>query len=270
MAASHNDATPFGGGSEHDLYLSPHYDDICFSLGSFVSRRRAGAAITFFSNSAFVVPHNLADVPPHPGAFDYFYLVKVSAVRRAEDLAFARSVGLRQVVAGLDEAPVRGRQPFANADTNSVEDASLFNDKVMSAISMAGGERPPDLRPWLYCPMAIGGHVDHLVVLRVVLRNCDALAGAYRIAFYEDLHYASAIEIREAGLVNFRRLAGPLAAKRFVLPIDDVGRKLDLIGLYASQIAAKPANIDSFTPAVGSIAPPHEAIWTAEPHGSSQ
>jgi hypothetical protein len=270
MATSHSDATPFGDGSEHDLYLSPHYDDTCFSLGSFASRRRAGAAITFFSNCAFVVPHNLAEVPPHAGTFDYFYLVKVSAVRRAEDLAFTRSVGLRQVVAGLDEAPVRGRHPFANADTNSVEDAALFNDKVMSAISVAGGARPSDVRPWLYCPMAIGGHVDHLIILRIVLRNCAALAEAYRVAFYEDLYYASSLEAREAGLVKFRRLAGPLGAKRFALPIDDVGRKLDLIGLYASQIAAKPANIDSFTPAVGSIAPPHEAIWTAEPHGSSR
>ncbi len=264
MAASHNDATPFGGGSEHDLYLSPHYDDICFSLGSFVSRRRAGAAITFFSNSAFVVPHNLADVPPHPGAFDYFYLVKVSAVRRAEDLAFARSVGLRQVVVGLDEAPVRGRHPFANADTNSVEDASLFNDKVMSEISAAGGERPSDVRPWLYCPMAIGGHVDHLVVLRVVLRNCDALARAYRIAFYEDLYYASAIEIREAGLARFHRLAAGLGARRFAFPIEDIELKLDRIGLYESQIVAKRADITPFTPADDVVAAPHEAIWTAE------
>jgi hypothetical protein len=28
--------------SQHDLYLSPHFDDICFSLGAFASRRRQG------------------------------------------------------------------------------------------------------------------------------------------------------------------------------------------------------------------------------------
>ena len=176
--------------SQHDLYLSPHFDDICFSLGAFVARRRQGILLTFFSNSIHVANHSY-----DPGRSISTSLAFTSALRRAEDLAFAQEVGLHQVVAGLDEATFRGRGSW---DTeSSVNDAVLLNDTAMNAIVAAVQSRPISPRPWLYCPMGIGGHVDHATILRIVMNNYDTLQNVYRIGFYEDLHYASNWRARE-------------------------------------------------------------------------
>lgn len=245
----------------HDLYLSPHFDDICFSLGSLVSCSGEGKLINFFTNSFNLAKGGYCGLGPKLSKPEL--TSKVTNVRRSEDLKFARRVGLQQFVAGFDDAPVRGRHPFENSIVNSTDDGILLNDKVMSVISAAGQDRPQDMRPWFYCPMGIGGHVDHLTILRIVLRNFDLLNGMYRIAFYEDLHYASNSAVREAGVSCFRSLAGSVTLKRTAYPIDDEGFKTGLVGFYESQLKSKPKICD-FTPALNFSSAPHEAIWTAE------
>lgn len=55
------------------------------------------------------------------------------------------------------------------------------------------------LRPWLFCPAGIGDHVDHVAVRTVIAGHLDALGHSYRVAFYEDLHYAADPEKRRLG-----------------------------------------------------------------------
>ena len=42
------------GASPMDLYLSPHCDDICFSLGALAHRRQAGTLLTILPISGYV------------------------------------------------------------------------------------------------------------------------------------------------------------------------------------------------------------------------
>jgi hypothetical protein len=227
--------------SQHDLYLSPHFDDICFSLGAFASRRRQGILLTFFSNSIHVAKHT-----DNPGRAIGNRLAVVSTLRRDEDLAFAQKVGLHQVVAGLDEATFRGRGSW---DTEkSADDAVLLNHSVMNAIAAAVQSRPIRPRPWLYCPMGIGGHVDHLSILRIIIENYHVLQAAFRIAFYEDLHYASNWRARVIGLARFHNLVAPLTPRRFMHLVGDAQHKLKLINLYRTQFAHLPTSIRRFTP----------------------
>jgi hypothetical protein len=187
-------------------------------------------------------------------------LTAVSALRREEDLAFAKRVGLHQIVAGLDDAPARGRKPLD--PEKSLDDSILLNAKVIDAIIAARQEGPVSLRPWLYCPMGIGGHVDHLAVLRIVTKNYDALRRAYRIAFYEDLPYAADWQVRVIGLSRFRKLIAPLVLKRTMRLIGDARYKLDLVNLYGSQFVQPHTSVKRFTPALHFSAPAHEGIWT--------
>ncbi|MGT2467341.1 hypothetical protein ACVOMV_24280 [Mesorhizobium atlanticum] len=121
-------------------------------------------------------------------------IAAISNLRQREDLAFTEQTGLRLCFGGLDEAPLRGHAPF---DTAKVEDdARQLDEAVVAAIFAAAMERPTDRRPWLFCPMAIGGHIDHMVILKIVLRHYNALRARWRIAFYEDLHYASVRRMR--------------------------------------------------------------------------
>ena len=240
--------------SSADLYLAPHFDDICFSLGAYVRRRRRGILLTLFSTSRYVARPDELQIKASERT------AAISALRLAEDLAFARQVGLRQLTAGLDEAPVRGREPF---DTDkAAADAILLDTKVIDAIFAAAPERAAGPRPWLYCPMGIGGHVDHVAVLTIVLKHYEALRASYRIAFYEDLHYASAWTLRVAGLRRFLVLAAPLKPRRSRHAIGAPHDKLALASLYPSQFVEPPLSIAPFTPAQFFQASAHEATWT--------
>ncbi|TIR16241.1 MAG: hypothetical protein E5X34_26580 [Mesorhizobium sp.] len=252
-------AAPAGLGeaSTHDLYLAPHCDDICFSLGAFVLRRRKGILLTLFSQCGYVAQ------PGAVAAHDAERIAAISSLRQREDLAFAEQVGLRLCFGGLDEAPLRGHAPFDIAKVE--DDARQLDEAVVAAIFAAATEQPKDLRPWLFCPMAIGGHIDHMVVLKIVLRHYNALRARWRIAFYEDLHYASVRRTRAAGLARFQGLAAQLKPRRSLWPIGAAADKLALVALYPSQFAEPPASIKPFTPAQGIPAPAHEALWSTGP-----
>lgn len=242
--------------SAHDLYLAPHCDDICFSLGAFALRRRKGVLLTLFSKSGYVArPRTVA-------AHGDERIAAISNLRQREDFAFASQVGLRLCFGGLDEAPLRGHALFDTAKAE--DDARRLDGAVVAAIFAAATEWPKDRQPWLFCPMAIGGHIDHMVVLKIVLRHYDALRARWRIAFYEDLHYASAWWVRAAGLARFEQLAARLKARRSIWPIGAAADKLALAALYPSQFVELPASIKSFTPAQRIPAPAHEALWSAE------
>ena len=242
--------------SAHDLYLAPHCDDICFSLGAFVRRRRQGTLLTLFSNSGYVArPWTIT-------AQGDERIAAISSLRQREDLTFARQVGLRRCIGGLDEAPLRGLDPFDTA--RAEEEARRLDDAVIAAILAADARGSAGQRPWLFCPMGIGGHIDHMVVLKTVLRHYRALQARWRIAFYEDLHYAATWPARAAGLARFQHLAAPLRPKRSPWPIGAAADKLALAALYPSQFAALPASIKPFTPAQRIPAPAHEALWSAE------
>ncbi|WP_181170176.1 MULTISPECIES: PIG-L family deacetylase [unclassified Mesorhizobium] len=242
--------------SAHDLYLAPHCDDICFSLGAFVLQRRKGALLTLFSKSGYVAQ------PRTVAALGDERIAAISSLRQREDLAFATQVGLRLCFGGLDEASLRGHDPFDTAKAD--DDARQLDGAVVAAIFAAATEQPKDRRPWLFCPMAIGGHVDHMVVLKIVLRHYNALRARWRIAFYEDLHYASAWQARTAGLARFEQLAARLKPRRSLWPIGAPADKLALAALYRSQFVELPASIKPFTPAQRIPAPAHEALWSAE------
>ena len=52
------------GASPLDLYLSPHCDDICFSLGAMAHRRRAGTLLTILPISGYVPQRRGVPRPP--------------------------------------------------------------------------------------------------------------------------------------------------------------------------------------------------------------
>ncbi|MBN9217391.1 MAG: hypothetical protein J0I79_05510 [Mesorhizobium sp.] len=242
--------------SRHDLYLSPHCDDICFSLGAFARRRRQGVLLTLFSRSAYVAR------PETVAARGDDRIEAISGLRQREEQAFARQAGLHLSLGGFDEAPLRGHDPFDTSGAD--EDARRLDGLIIEAILAAAQERTEDQRPWLFCPAAIGGHIDHLVVLKVVLRHYEALRERWRVAFYEDLHYAAVWRARVTGLARFQALAAPIEPRRSLLPIGSAADKLALAALYPSQFVQLPASIAAFTPALRIPAPAHEALWSAE------
>jgi len=242
--------------SSFDVYLSPHPDDVCYSLGILASRRKAGTLLTVCSSSRFAVSTIVLSQDPTER------LRQVTALRKSEDRRFADSVGLQLVSLGLADAPVRGRKPSDNSHIS--EDATYFEGPMLQAIQAAGAGRPPALRPWLFCPLGVGGHADHLTVLAVVLKNLEQLRSTHRLAFYEDLPYASRLFVRLQSIARFNCSWSGGRLERYSLSLgSDVEKKLSLIGIYASQFQELPHSIAQFTPRQILPTAPHEGLWVA-------
>ena len=88
------------GGASGDVYLQPHFDDICFSLGALVHERHTGVLLTIFSDCSYVASRpGVATPPPEI----------VTATRKAEDETFAAAcTRLRRNLWGVPEASRRG------------------------------------------------------------------------------------------------------------------------------------------------------------------
>ena len=223
------------------VFLSPHCDDICFSLGALTHRLQAGILLNIFSISGHVArldlapqqlaarfengspdPHILG-LSPRPEAAEA-WVNWVTKMRSVEDQAFADACGLRRIELNLPEAPLRGQHPFQGR--SSTKDAFDVETALMGALSdLAAAAK--DTRPWLFCPAGIGGHIDHLLVRDAILKHLGELQQLYRIAFYEDLHYASDRLKRWQGLAEFHAAARRLNLSRIKLPMQGgCGQKL--------------------------------------------
>jgi len=110
--------------------------------------------------------------------------------------------------------------------------------------------------------MGIGGHRNHLSVLLAVRGAYEALGRRCAVFLYEDLHYASDARARQRGLALAAKVFAGAELSPIVVALDPPAaeRKMDWIGLYASQ-HARPPRLTDFTPASGLSPGPHEIVW---------
>ena len=239
----------------NSVFLQPHPDDICFSLAGFTSKQREVLVVTVFSITSWVSPEAVPERPSHEA---------VTALRKAEDQAFAAASGLDLQFMEVVEAPLVGWEPFEPSWIN--DNQKRIAGPLMAALAHIAQAQPAGDRPWLFCPAGIGGHIDHLALRGTLLLHGAQLAQQFRIAFYEDLHYASRFRTRRDGLADFFAATRGRNLRRFVYPLDDssITRKRGLIACYGSQIARAPSDLSGYSPSTFPHSAPHEAIWTVE------
>src|SRR4051794_35521153 len=117
------------------VYLSPHQDDICFSLGA-LGRRLGGILINIFTISGYTEPALALSGDPDV----------VSQIRDEEDRQFAVNCGLTRHNLGLLDSPLRGQAPFDAANlTGEIELLRpVLNDLLARLIH-------PDRKSLLFC-----------------------------------------------------------------------------------------------------------------------
>jgi LmbE family N-acetylglucosaminyl deacetylase len=229
-----------------NIYLSPHFDDAAFSLGALIASGRGGVLVNLFTRSAYVAAGS-PDATPE-------VVDRISALRDAEDLAFAQRHGLRRIVLGADEPKLRGRDPFDAKGLD--EDVAQIGDRLASTLT----ELVTDGRSHrVFAPIGIGGHVNHLAVRDVVLSWVEHAPPEIEVYFYEDLHYASRWINRHAGLRHLATAAGDRRLVRHAWPAQQ--SKLDDINLYTSQHHRPVRSLRRFSPAALWPLHPHEAAW---------
>ncbi len=231
--------------SGNNIYLSPHHDDIAFSLGGLVARAPGGLLVNLFTRSGYVEGTPIDQWP------DAAVVERVTALRRAEDMAFADRYRLERADLGLDEPPVRQRSPW---DLDGLADDIEQVRAPLTALL----ERAPD-GARIFCPAGIGGHVNHLAVRAVVVGMLPELAARADVLFYEDLPYAASSRARRRGIADLRAALGGRKLRRQAWAAGP--EKLVAVNLYPSQQAAPRRSLERFSPRTIWPFGPHEAVW---------
>jgi LmbE family N-acetylglucosaminyl deacetylase len=196
--------------------VSPHLDDAAFSVGgTLAALADAGYEVTVVTCFTRSVPDPAGFAlacqldKGLPADVDYM------ALRRDEDAAAMAVLGATPLHLDLPEAPHRGYTSAPDLFAG-VHDG----DDVWRSVCAALADVPGDL--WL-APQALGGHVDHLQVLRAVA------ALGRPVLWWRDSPYV----LREPDAVPGPDLPGGLTPLE--LP-QDLARRADACACYASQL----------------------------------
>jgi len=245
------------------VFVSPHPDDIALSCGGLVAlltdRGESVTIVTVFSG-----PGTLPRLTPYQrlalgfgsrhrasAAQDEAALraeaaeslaavaaaptpAEVMAARRAEDAAYARSVGAAIVFVDAPDAVFRDYYGDALMGPAREDDAP-----PVAALRHALARLSPER---LYIPFSLGGHVDH----RLARRAACAIAPGHGPAaplealFYEDFPYALAMGFEKTGQLDPDVMAclpeGATLAPEYVELRGFLSRKIDNLTAYGSQM----------------------------------
>lgn len=209
------------------LVLSPHLDDAAFSLGPMLGLLAADHEVTVATpfTGSVIRPRGFAlacqldkGLSAH---VDYMEL------RREEDANWAQALGLRIKHGPLLEAPHRGYESaaalFAEIDESDLvqADLSLWIEALIEGLQ-------PDQ---IFCPLTVGGHVDHRQV-RVCL---ETIASAFApLAYYLDQPYAAKTALSLAAVLQDE--ATGLEPASFKVDASSVRAALEATNHYQSQI----------------------------------
>lgn len=229
------------------VLISPHLDDVAFSIGHLVEQVGGGLLINVFSRSLHLARLPAAQTAPLTES-------DVAAIRHAEDEQFAQRCGLQRLQLGLPGPELLGRRP--NDPAGLAADVAAARPALAGALEQA---RQMGKRPYLWAPMGVGRHVNHQAVHQVVRELAPELLPHFRLGFYEDLPYAHQPfdRLDSLRLLGIRWRNADFA--RHVQPCT-WNAKRRLLAMYPSQLRHPPSAY-RFRPA--SIWPlgMHEALW---------
>ncbi len=246
-----------------NLFISPHLDDAALSCGGLVYRLSSeGQPVIIASVCTADHPtdHPLSEAARHEhrqwqlGDQPYQH-------RRVEDEQACRVLGATATHLGLLDAIYRhddaGAPLYANDFIGSPVhpyDWQVHFPRVQEALAPLIQSATQ-----IYCPLAIGGHVDHVIVRRAV----ESLAASPVIRYYEDFPYADKLD-------QFTPPTG-LTFEQIILTPQELDARIRAIGCYASQLlavfgsaAAMPDRVRSYVARAGG-----ERYWfVVDPHVS--
>jgi LmbE family N-acetylglucosaminyl deacetylase len=223
------------------FFVSPHLDDIALSCGGLVHRLvGSGEAVTVVSVCTGDAPigQALSAAAKHVH-WEWQLGDQPYAHRRAEDLAACASLGATAIHLNLLDAVYRcddTGQPLYERDFIGIpvnlldwqRHALMLSAKLWAVLA------PHQSNLRVYSPLAVGRHVDHSLVRRVL----EVLLPAQQITYYEDYPYADkpdALQREVDGLQDAAHSAIPL---RFDLSEAEIGARIAAIACYPSQMFA--------------------------------
>lgn len=210
------------------LFLSPHFDDAIGSCGGTIARLvslghtvRVLTAFGGIEREPFSIPATVLHAE--------WKLERPVSDRRMEDASACRALGCESAFLDFPDAIYRqdadGRHFYPTFESlrGSIAPADrLLAERLATQVN----SYLSDKNTVLYCPLAIGAHVDHVLV-----RDCGRLIRAHdsTVVFYRDFYYD-----RQS---NGEGEGSEMTRVNVALTRDELGRKLAAFSEYKSQIS---------------------------------
>ncbi len=223
--------------NSHYIFISPHLDDVALSCGGYVRRLTAsGEPVTVVTAITADLPRG---APISKLAQRYHAMWDLGdqpfAPRRDEDAAAMELIGARYLHLGLLDAMYRidadGRPLYSSIRHTEVHPADwqMYAPCVVQKLNEVFRSYGPDAR--VFCPLGVGGHVDHLIIRRAVESSC----ADREILYYEDYPYADQPHAVQPALENAGGL-GSWSSAAIQLTPAEVDARVAAIACYRSQV----------------------------------
>ena len=204
------------------LILSPHCDDIAFSVGASVMAREWGEEVTgvvIFSESRYSLWKGWDNE-----------VAAATAVRQAEERRAAEMGGYRLEFLGFPEPGVR--PGYAEVTDIFSPDLRVESDPIWEAVDSRLNDMLRGFEGLVLSPLGVGRHIDHRIVAASFCAALNRLPGITP-GFYEDLPYAGRFTSQE-----IRRLVpGGLGLRPVICSDGNLEDKVRLLRVYESQVS---------------------------------
>lgn len=162
------------------LMLSPHADDVAYSIGGIVawlSMRADLRLMTIFGHSGWALPQASREKSADA----------ISAEREREDRAYCARRWIDYDLLPCPDSFVMGYDKATELSTAATDDPRT--EGVVNLIRNAVACRVPQV---VLAPCGLGGHVDHQIV-RIAADTLDHV----EVLYYEDVPYSSSLPLPE-------------------------------------------------------------------------
>jgi LmbE family N-acetylglucosaminyl deacetylase len=218
-----------------NLFISPHLDDVALSCGGFAHQlARSGERVVVATICTADTPHEreLSEAANHVHQEWALGDDNPYRFRREEDFEACARLGADTVHLDLHDAVYRHApdgsplyiRDFIGGQVREFDWRTHYFKIIVRLRPLVRGATR------VFCPLALGGHVDHVLVRRAV----ESLG--VRVTYYEDYPYTQRIEKGEmiGDESVFQYLQGEVTA----LTDEDIQARIESIACYRSQMFA--------------------------------
>lgn len=217
------------------LFLSPHLDDIALSCaGHVVQLTRAGERVRIAAVCTGDTPKGvtLSEAARHVHWEWQLGEDNPYAARRDEDIAACASIGAEPLHLGFPDAVYRHdrlgeplyTRNFIGGAVHELDWRTTYYALTARFRAIGAGATR------IYCPLAIGGHVDHVLV-----RSAAEAAFPGGLTYYEDYPYAQKIATGVMPPQDLDALTRGLKPTLVTLTEADIAARIAVIAAYRSQ-----------------------------------
>ncbi len=201
------------------LFISPHFDDCCYSCHTSITQLASTNEITLcnvFTQSIWCPRLPLKDVQ------------SISNQRAEEDDSYFKYIGIfERVNLSFPDCTLRNRETF---QTPILESERGLVTNVEAQLAMVVESHHDAL---IFVPLAIGNHIDHYIIFQFFMNRISSLKD--RLVFYEDLPYSNFFSRKSIDTLIRKKLEDRCKASLVRMSFSQLKNKVRGMLIYKSQ-----------------------------------